>query len=77
MQVKVLAFAIASDTLGWREMIVNCTPSQSPLEIISALSPEISTKNWRVAVDCNYHAWNKAIGPLAKEIAIIPPVSGG
>ena len=31
----------------------------------------------RVAVDCEYCSWDDAIGPMAQELAVLPPVSGG
>lgn len=77
MQIRVLAFAIAADTLGWRELHADCDPLQTPREIVNTLSPGFSAGNWRVALDCEYCSWDEPVGALAQEIAIIPPVSGG
>jgi molybdopterin converting factor small subunit len=77
MQVKVLAFAHAADALGWRESLAECSPCSTPREIVSSVAPGFSPGSWRVAVDCDYRPWDEAVGALAQEIAIIPPVSGG
>lgn len=77
MQVTVRAFANAADSLGWRELLAECAAHQSPREIINTLTPGFAPGVWRVAVDCEYHSWDEAIGATAQEIAIIPPVSGG
>lgn len=77
MQVKLLAFASAAADLGWRERAVECTATDTPLDIITRVAPGFIHGKSRVAVDCEYSGWNEAIGPGAAEIAIIPPVSGG
>ena len=76
MQVKLLAFAQARDQLGWSERVVECEPSETPRTILSRLAPSAPLEAWRVAVDEEYHSWDAAIGS-AREIALIPPVSGG
>jgi molybdopterin synthase sulfur carrier subunit len=76
MQVKLLAFAQAHDELGWRERVVECAPSESPLAILARVAPALRVEGMRVAVDQEYQAWDAPIGP-ATEIALIPPVSGG
>ena len=76
MQVKLLAFAQAADRLGFRERVVECTPEDSPRAILARLSSELCTADLRVAVDEEYVDWNRPIGQ-AREIALIPPVSGG
>ena len=77
MQITILAFANAADALGWRSVLAECTPAQSSREIVATVAPGFSPGSWRVAVDCDYRAWDEAVGALAQEIAIIPPVSGG
>ncbi len=77
MQVTVLAFANAADSLGFRELLADCMAHQSPREILCTLAPGFDPGAWRVAVDCEYDSWDEAIGATAQEIAIIPPVSGG
>ena len=76
MQVKLLAFAQARDQLGWSERVVECEPTDTPRAIVARLAPAAPVETWRVAVDDEYHSWDAAIGS-AKEIALIPPVSGG
>lgn len=77
IQVKLLAFATAADRLGWREMFVECSPGDSPRGILERHAPGFDFSSARVAVDCEYMAWDDAVGPVAHEIAILPPVSGG
>ncbi len=76
MQVKLLAFAHAADALGFRERILECAAHESPRAILARIEPRFSTENLRVAVDEEYADWDRAIGD-AREIALIPPVSGG
>ena len=76
MQVKLLAFAQAGDSLGFRERVVECDALESPRAILARIDVHFSTENVRVAVDEEYAEWDRAIGN-AREIALIPPVSGG
>jgi len=76
MQVKLLAFAQARDQLGWPEHVVECDPAETPRAILARVAPQARLDIWRVAVDEEYHSWDVPIGP-AREIALIPPVSGG
>ena len=77
IQVKLLAFATAADWLGWREMLVECSPDETLRATLERHAPGFDCDSARVAVDCEYMAWDDAIGALAQEVAIIPPVSGG
>jgi molybdopterin converting factor small subunit len=76
MQLKLLAFAQAHDALGFRERLVEFEPQESPRALLARVAPDFAPGVARVAVDCEYHAWDAPIGPAA-ELAIIPPVSGG
>ena len=76
MHVKLLAFAQAADSLGFRERLVECEPHDSPRAILERIARDFSTENLRVAVDEEYAEWDREIGS-AREIALIPPVSGG
>lgn len=76
MQVKLLAFAQARDQLGWPERVVECEPGETPRAIFTRVAPAARVETWRVAVDEEYHSWDSPIGD-AREIALIPPVSGG
>jgi molybdopterin synthase sulfur carrier subunit len=76
MQVTLLAFAQARDQLGWPERLVECAPEETPRAILARIAPGLRAETMRVAVDQEYQGWDAPIGP-AKEIALIPPVSGG
>jgi molybdopterin converting factor small subunit len=76
MQIKLLAFAQARDQLGFEEREVVCEPRDTPREIVLRIAPNAALQMMRVAVDREYRGWDEPIG-TAKEIAIIPPVSGG
>ena len=77
ISVKFLAFAQAADRLGWRDMLVECAPHETPRDIIGRIAPGFDPGSARVAVNCEYSAWDDAVGPLAQEVALLPPVSGG
>jgi molybdopterin synthase sulfur carrier subunit len=76
MQVILLAFAQARDQLGWSEHIVECAPEETPRSVLARVAPGLHVDLMRVAVDQEYHAWDAPIG-AAREISLIPPVSGG
>jgi molybdopterin synthase sulfur carrier subunit len=76
MQVKLLAFAQARDQLGWPERMVECEPEETPRAVLARVAPAIALDTWRVAVDEEYHSWDAPLG-TAREMALIPPVSGG
>ena len=77
IQVKLLAFAQAADRLGWREILAECAPDETLRGIVGRNAPGFDFTSVCVAVDCEYMSWDDAVGALAQEIAIIPPVSGG
>ncbi len=76
MQVKLLAFAQAADQIGFRELTIDCAPADSARDLMARHAPNLKVSEVRVAIDGEYHDWDAAIGE-AREIAIIPPVSGG
>ena len=76
MHIKLLAFAHTADALGFRERVVECEAGDSPRVILERIEPDFPMENLRVAVDEEYADWDAAIGN-AREVAIIPPVSGG
>lgn len=76
MQVTLLAFAQARDRLGFRERAVECAPAESARAVLARVAPDFDVTSLRVAVDGEYHDWDDAIGEV-REIALIPPVSGG
>jgi len=77
ISVKLLAFAQAADRLGWRDMLVECASDETPRAILARVAPGFDPDNVRVAVNCEYRAWDDAVGSLAQEVALLPPVSGG
>ncbi|MEO8350304.1 MAG: MoaD/ThiS family protein [Chthoniobacteraceae bacterium] len=76
MPINVLAFAQAVDALGFREREIEGAATETPREILRRLAPDLETKNLRVALDQEYADWDQPIGN-AREMAVIPPVSGG
>ena len=76
MQVKLLAFAQARDQLGWPERVVEYELGETPRTVLARVAPGVSTEGWRVAVDEEYQSWDAPLS-AAREIALIPPVSGG
>lgn len=76
MQVKLLAFAQTSDQLGFRERAIECAASDTLRTIIAKVAPQLDPAGLRVAVDHEYRDWDAPVGD-AREIALIPPVSGG
>lgn len=77
MKVTLLAFASAAQKLGWRMHEVEAEAAATPLELFKRAQEGFSPGTARVAVNGNYHEWSAPIGPDAREVAIIPPVSGG
>jgi len=76
MQLKVLAFAQAREQLGWSEQVVECDATETPRELVQRLAATAELSTARPAVDYEYCDWDAPIGE-ARELAIIPPVSGG
>jgi len=76
VQVTVLAFAQAHDQLGFRERIVDCAPTDTPRSVIARLESNFVFETMRVAIDQEYVSWDAPIAE-GREIAVIPPVSGG
>ena len=77
MKVTLLAFASAAQRLGWREREMTAQASSTPLQLFESVAAGFNPGTARVAVNGEYHGWTAAIGEDAREIAIIPPVSGG
>ena len=76
MQLKVIAFAQAERQLGFRERLVECAPEETPRALLERIAPSFEARTIRVALDHEYGAWDAPIGD-ARELALIPPVSGG
>ncbi len=76
MKITILTFAQTRLELGFCEKSVECDPTDTPLEILRRLAPKFDPAATRVAIDLQYHDWHQPIGQ-ARELALIPPVSGG
>jgi molybdopterin synthase sulfur carrier subunit len=76
MSITVLAFAQARTQLGFAEQVVACQPDDTPRTLLARLAPEATFDTMRVALDQEYCAWDSPLG-TARELALIPPVSGG
>lgn len=76
MKITVLAFATAKDVLGFSEKSVETLEGETPRELAARLVPGLEVDDWRVALDSEFASWDQAIGE-ARELAFLPPVSGG
>ena len=76
VQIRILAFASASEQIGIRETVVECSAGDTPQQIVARLCPGFDPATARVALDCEYAAWNAPVDG-ARELAVLPPVSGG
>ncbi len=76
--MTLLAFSQARTILGFSEMETDADPLETPAQLLARLTPNPSPliAMARVALDLEYADWNQPIGN-AREMAIIPPVSGG
>jgi len=76
MTIQILAFAQARDIFGFSEKTVECDPADTPRTLLQRLQVSDDLTFIRIALDQEYRDWDTAIG-TAKELALIPPVSGG
>ena len=76
MEITLLAFASASDAFGFKSRQVDCDPADTPLSIVRRIAPGVNLDSLRVALDCEFTTWETPVGN-ARELAFIPPVSGG
>ena len=76
MQLKVVAFAQAADLLGFRERTIDSAPDETARSVLARLAPNADLRMMRVAIDREYRSWDEPLG-AARELALIPPVSGG
>ena len=76
MRVRLLAFGHKRAALGSPERELDCAPSDTPRMLVQRLDISVDTMAVRVAVNDEYSEWDAPIGE-AREIALIPPVSGG
>jgi len=76
VELQLLAFAQARDLFGFSSRTVSCAPGDSPRAILQRLAPTAPLAHLRVALDAEYATWDTPVG-AARELAILPPVSGG
>lgn len=78
MKIKVLAFAQARDAFGFSEVEVEANETLSAFEFLESRWPGSldKTPSSRIALDMEYVSKDTPLGG-AKELAILPPVSGG
>ena len=76
MELTVLAFAHARESFGFSSRIVPYDPDETPRVLLLRLSPAADLRHLAVAVDSEYVSMDEPIGQ-ARELALIPPVSGG
>ena len=74
--MRILAFASARDGAGFSEIDAVVTPAETPREILSRIAPRLVLEGVRLALDYEYCSPDAPVGE-AREMAIIPPVSGG
>ena len=79
MGCRVIAFAQAREWLGFSEREVEVLPQETGRGLVSALLRERSRElppTWKLALDEQWVGWDAPIG-TAREIAVMPPFSGG
>jgi len=76
MSITVLAFAQSQDTFGFSSRELPCSPEDTPRTLLLRVKPDADLSLLRVALDCEFSTWDTPLGD-SKELAIIPPVSGG
>ncbi|GAA5129942.1 MoaD/ThiS family protein [Luteolibacter yonseiensis] len=76
MEISLLAFASSSDAFGFTSRQVSCDPDDTPLTIVRRIAPQVDIGSLRVALDCEFTTWDTPVRD-ARELAFIPPVSGG
>jgi molybdopterin synthase sulfur carrier subunit len=76
MTLTVLAFAQSQDVFGFSRREVEACPEDTARAVLLRLKPGADLAHLRVALDCEYADWDRPLGD-ARELAILPPVSGG
>jgi len=76
-RVTVLAWAQAKTILGFDSVELEFDPSETVRSLLERNIPEVrELGHCRVAVNESIVSWDSILGD-ARELAIIPPVSGG
>jgi sulfur-carrier protein len=76
MILTILAFAQSQDVFGFSRREVEAFPDDTPRGLLLRLRPGADLGHLRVALDCEFAEWDLPLGN-ARELAILPPVSGG
>lgn len=74
--MKILAFAKSKDDFGFSEKEIEVSPTETPKQVVARIAPALEISGIRVALDCEFADWDSPVGD-AKEMAFLPPVSGG
>lgn len=76
MEITILAFAQAREAFGFSSRTVPCDPADTPRALLQRVAPGANLSRLAVAVDNEYTQLDAPIG-TARELILIPPVSGG
>ncbi len=76
MELTILAFAHAREAFGFSTRTVPYDPAETPRELLRRIAPEVDLGSLAVAADSGYVSLDQPMGPV-RELALIPPVSGG
>ncbi len=76
MSITVLAFAQSQELFGFSSRAVPFSPEDTPRSLLLRLRPDADLSHLRVALDCDFADWDTPLS-TARELAVIPPVSGG
>lgn len=76
MMMKLLAFAKSRDDFGFSEVEIEVAVGETPREVVVRIAPGVDLSGLRVALDGEFADWDRPVGE-AREMAFLPPVSGG
>lgn len=76
VNLLLLAFGNSSEAFGFSKREMACNADDTPLSIVQKIAPQVSREFIRVALDGEFVQWHTPVGN-ARELAFLPPVSGG
>lgn len=76
MEIDLLAFAHVRETVGFSRRTVVCAPGETPRQLLGRLFPSLDLRHLAVALDNDYVPLDEPLRD-GRELALIPPVSGG
>ena len=76
MELTILAFSHAREAFGFSSLTVSCDPEDTARSILLRIDRWASLDHLAVALDSEYASLDAPVGN-ARELALIPPVSGG